>query len=61
MTFMNYILKQKQNTLLKDRITDKMHLNHWQEYELFSGHFNPIFEAIWVIAQEHFTNEKKTD
>lgn len=59
MSFMNYVLSQKQNTLLKDRLADKLQLNHIQEYELFCGHFNPVYEAIWVLAEDYFTKKEK--
>ena len=61
MSFMNYVLSQKQNTLLKDRLADKLQLNHIQEYEVFCGHFNPVHEAIWILAKEHFTTKDKND
>ena len=55
------MLSQKQNTLLKDQIADKLQLNHIQEYEVFCGHFNPVYEAIWILAKEHFTTKDKND
>ena len=58
MYFMEYALKNKDNDFLKDKIQKEIFLNHISENEVFSGYFNPIHEAIWIIAKDHFTKQK---
>ena len=45
--------------MYKPVLKEEIKLNHYQEKEVFAGHFNPAFESVWIIAKDYFSNPKK--
>ena len=56
--FCEYVLKDADKKAYKELIKKHIHINHYQENEIFAGHFNPVFEGIWVIAKEYFSKPR---
>ena len=57
--FKDFVLSEENKILYKKKVDKALKLDHYQENEVFSGHFNVIHEAIWLIAMEYFTNKNK--
>ncbi|HAT63933.1 MAG TPA: hypothetical protein DCS66_04930 [Flavobacteriaceae bacterium] len=57
--FCEFILKEENKKTYDPILKERIKLNHYQEKEVFAGHFNPAFESVWIIAKEYFTNSNE--
>jgi hypothetical protein len=61
LAYKDFVSSEENRTIYSKVVEKNLKLDHWAMNEVFAGHFNPIFEAIWFIAKEHFTEKGKKE
>jgi hypothetical protein len=59
--YKDFVLSEENRKTYSKVVENKLTLGHYHMNEVFAGHFNPVFEAIWIIAKEHFTKKQKQE